>query len=136
MAQGTLVDMQIAEGQRLLERLAAEGVPVAVAFWVKEADTGDWYLYLATPLVGEEGATRPVYSRINAVIRGMPEPLGLGPLAIKVVAPADPVAQDVLTVLRRASGRRVAAGRWDGTRLGDLSVDEAYFYPLPAGASG
>jgi hypothetical protein len=136
MDQGTLVDMQIDDGRRLLDRLAAEGVPVVAAFWAKETEGGLWFLYLATPLVGEGGATRPAYRRVNAVIRQMPAPYRMDPLAIKVVAPTDPIAQDVLAVLQRASGSHASRVRWDGSRLGDVSIDDAYFYPLPAGASG
>ena len=55
MAQETLVGMQFKEGRRLLDRLAREGVPVTAAAWVKESESGDWYLYLATPLVAEDG---------------------------------------------------------------------------------
>jgi hypothetical protein len=44
MAQATMVEMQIKEGQRLLGRLAQEGVAVTAAAWVKESESGDWYL--------------------------------------------------------------------------------------------
>ena len=50
MAQATLVDMRITEGQRLLHRLAQAEVPVTAAAWVSESESGDWYLYLVTPL--------------------------------------------------------------------------------------
>src|SRR5437660_12729851 len=71
MAQATLVEMQINEGQRLIDRLAKEGVAVTGAAWVKESENGDWYLYVVTPLVGEDGATKPAYRRVNRVIREM-----------------------------------------------------------------
>jgi hypothetical protein len=45
MAQATLVEMQIKEGQTLLNRLAHEGIAVTAAGWVRESDSGDWYLY-------------------------------------------------------------------------------------------
>ena len=52
MAQASLVEMQIIEGQTLIDRLTHEGIGVTAAAWVKESESGDWYLYLATPLVG------------------------------------------------------------------------------------
>ena len=64
MAQATLVEMQINDGLRLIHRLADEGVLVAAAGWVKEIESGQWFLYLATSLVGEDGATRPAYRRV------------------------------------------------------------------------
>jgi hypothetical protein len=136
MDQGTLVEMQITDGQRLIDRLAEEGIPVAAAFWAKETESGQWFLYLATPLVGKDGATLSAYRRVNAVIAAMPAPFWIHPLEVKVIAPTDPVAQDVLAVLGRGPGPRVPPIRWGGTRLGDVSIEGAYFYPLPAGASG
>ena len=78
MAQATLVEMQIKQGEILIERLAHEGVAVTAAGWVKESESGDWYLYLATPLVSEGGAKTPAYRRVNAVIREMEEDEGFG----------------------------------------------------------
>ena len=43
MAEATLVDMQLKEGQRLIDRLAQEGVAVTAAGWVKQCESGDWY---------------------------------------------------------------------------------------------
>ena len=42
MAQATLVDMHIKDAQRLIDRLAEEGVAVTAAAWVKESESGDW----------------------------------------------------------------------------------------------
>ena len=97
MAQATLVEMQINEGQRLIDRLAQEGIAVTAAAWVKESESGDWYLYLATPLVGEDGATRPAYRRVNTVIREMKkEGFWMDPVEIKVIGPHDPIAKDMV----------------------------------------
>jgi hypothetical protein len=130
MAQATLVEMQIREGQTLIDRLTHEGVDVTAAAWVKECESDDWYLYLATPLVGEDGATRAAYRRVNAVIREMEkEGFGMGPFEKKVIGPHDPVARDM--VAHRGSPTRVPM--WlRGSRLGDLDVEEAYIYPPPA----
>ena len=136
MDQGSLVEMQIDDGKRLLEYLAREGVPVQGAFWAKETDGGIWFFYLITPLVTEAGGTRAVYFRINAVMDQMPEPLWISPLKIKVVGPTDPRARDVLNMLRRAGGARVSPIRWSATRLGDISVEDVYLYPLPVVTAG
>jgi hypothetical protein len=130
MAQATLVAMQMIEGQTLIDRLTYEGIGVTAAAWVKESESGDWYLYLATPLVGEDGATRPAYRRVNAVIRNMEEEgFGMDPFEKKVIGPHDPIARDI--VAHRASPTRTPT-RFRGSRLGDLAVEEAYIYPPPA----
>jgi hypothetical protein len=130
MAQATLVEMQIKEGQILIERLALEGIAVTAAGWVKESDSGDWYLYLATPLVGEDGSTRSAYRRVNAVIRKMEEEgFGMDPFEKKVIGPHDPIARDM--VAHRAARPGGPPTPFRGSRLGELAVEEAYIYPPP-----
>jgi len=131
MAQTSLVEMQIQDGQRLLERLAQEGVVVTAACWVLESDSGQWYLYLATPLVGENGSTRPAYRRVNAAIREMEkEGNWMEPLDNKkVIGPHDPIAKDIMAY---RDGRSVRTPSWfPGSRLGELAVEAAYVYPAP-----
>jgi hypothetical protein len=97
MVQATLVDLQLREGQRLLDRLAQEGVPVTVAAWVKESESGDWYLYLATPLVAESAGKRAAYHRVNEVIGQLQEEgFGMDPFAKKVIGPTDLIARDLI----------------------------------------
>jgi hypothetical protein len=130
MAQATLVEMQINEGQRLIDRLVQEGVDVTAAAWVKESESGDWYLYLVTPLVGADGATRPAYHRVNTVIREMQkEGFGMDPFAKKVIGPHDPIARDM--VANRGGRPGGPPTPFRGSRLGDLGVEEAYIYPPP-----
>jgi hypothetical protein len=126
MDQGTLVEMEIQEGKRLIDHLVEEGVPVTGAAWLKEEENGRWYLYIVTPLVTEEGGTRPAYRRVNAVIRQMSEPPRLPPFSQMVVAPASPVGQKVQELQRKAPVR------FDGPRFGDVLVEGAYVYPPPA----
>jgi hypothetical protein len=130
MAQATLVEVQINEGQRLIHRLVQEGVAVTAAAWVKESESGDWYLYLATPLVTEGGGKRPAYHRVNAVIRGMQKAgFGMDPFAKKVIGPHDPIAKDI--VAHRSGRPGGPPTPFQGSRLGDLAVEEAYIYPRP-----
>ena len=131
MAQATLVEMQIKDGQRLIERLIRQGVAVTAAAWVKETDSGDWYLYLATPLVTPDGGTRPAYSRVNSVIREMEEEgLWIDPFEIKVIGPHYPVARDIAA--NRADRPARIPTRFRGARLGELPVEEAFIYPPTA----
>jgi hypothetical protein len=130
MAQAALVEMQIKEGQTLLERLRHEGIPVTAAGWVKESESGDWYLYLATPLVGEDGGTRSAYGRVNAVIRNMEEEgFRMDPFDKKLIGPNDPIAKDMAAHRQARPGGPPTLFR--GSRLGAQYVEEAYIYPLP-----
>jgi hypothetical protein len=134
MAQASLVEMQITEGQTLIDRLTHEGIGVTAAAWIKESESGDWYLYLVTPLVSEDGATKAAYRRINAVIREMEkEGFGMDPFEKKVIGPHDPIARDM--VANRGGPARIPT-RFRGSHLGDLAVDEAYIYPPPPTPEG
>jgi hypothetical protein len=131
MDQETLVGELIDDGKRFLERLVAEGMPVTAGFWVKETENGRWYLYIATPLVPEDGGTLEAYGWIVDVFRQMPEPFGLEPDRIRAVSPSSPVGEAVVDLLKRYPGRGPI--RYPGYRLGDVSVEAAYIYrPTPA----
>jgi hypothetical protein len=131
MDQIPLVTEQIDAGRKVVERLMQNGIPIPAAAWVKESDLWQWYLYLVTPLVGPEGATTPVYHRINAILRAGPQPPEVDLFHIKVVDPTEPVGKAIL----EAQKRRVRP--WDdpGSSLGPVSIDGAYFYP-PLVAAG
>src|SRR5215472_13928460 len=64
-----LVGEQIEAGQKLLERLHGAGIPVTAAAWAKPAEKVQWYLYLVTPLVGEDRAVKPAFRQILPVVR-------------------------------------------------------------------
>jgi hypothetical protein len=127
MDQRPLVEMQIAEGRHLLDRLAGEGVAVTAAGWVKESEGGPWFLYLVTPLVSEEGPKRPAYRRVNEVIRQMPQFLWVHPMEIKVVGPDSSVGKAMRDLIKRYPGAPLIPYR--DASLGGLSIEGAYIYP-------
>jgi hypothetical protein len=131
--QETLVDNQIEDGQKLAEELARAGIEVAAAFWLKAAEDSQWYFYVVTPVVEEEGLVR-AYRRVHTVIRRMAQPFWIDPFEVKLIGPANPLAQDVLAVQRRHRSRGPI--RYGGKHLGGASVEGAYLYPLPAAAPG
>ncbi len=133
MDQETLVENQIGDGQKLAEELARAGIEVAAAFWLKAAEESPWYFYVVTPVVDEEGPVR-AYRRTHTVIRRIAQPFWIDPFEVKLIGPADPLAQDVLAVQRRYRGRGPI--RYAGKHLGGVSVEGAYLYPLPAAAPG
>jgi hypothetical protein len=106
MAQATLVETQIKEGQTLIDRLTYEGIGVVAAAWVQESESSDWYFYLVTPLVSEDRGTKAARHRINAVIREMEkEGFRMDPFGKKLIGPHDPIARDM--VARRGGPGRI-----------------------------
>lgn len=127
MDQVPLVAGQMEDGQRLLDQLVGEGVPVVAAAWVTEDEGSTWFFYLVTPLVSEEGDTGPAYRRINKVLRQIRQPFWVRPLEYKVFAPSEPVGKAILDLHRQYPG---LFPRWySGARLGDKTIEAAYIYP-------
>ncbi len=119
MAQGSLVDQQIYEGRRFLERFAADGNPVRAACWVKTED-GAWYLYVASDLYDQGDA----YGAVESSIRKIPDCAIYGS-DIKMISPSNPIAKDVMARMARHPAG-LAIGH---ARLGSLDVEEAIIYP-------
>jgi hypothetical protein len=128
MGQTSLVEMQLQAGQRVIERLGQEGIEIIAGCWAKESESGQWFLYLVTPLVGEDGATSQAYGRVSPLILKMHhEGNWIDPDEVKVIGPTDPIAKDVLGYRRHRPGRVLSWHR--GYRLGEMDVEEAYVYP-------
>jgi hypothetical protein len=109
MDQGTLVEDQIADGQRLITQLAHDNVPVRTAFWLKTGEEGRWHLYIATKAVDELGP-KAAYRLVAEALQRLPRPQ-LSPFDIKLISPTS-----VLVPLVEQ-------------RLDGVSVEEAYVYP-------
>lgn len=134
MDQGPLVDEQIEGGKRIVDRLAEHGFPITGACWLKEAEAGQWFLYIVTPLVGDDGATKDAYRQLNQVARGLAQPIWVHPLEIKVVEPNGPVGQAILELHKRYPGRSPI--RYGGPRFGDINIEGAYVYPPAVALAG
>jgi hypothetical protein len=122
----TLVENQIDDGQRLLDRLGDEGVVVRAACWVKPVEEDRWSLYIATPSVDEKGSLA-AYRQLSRVLRS----LGDGWLTssdVTLVGEKHPIVTDVLDILRRFPHRTPI--RSPRSLLGGISIEEVYVYPL------
>jgi hypothetical protein len=130
-----LVGQQIEAGQKLLERLHGTGIPVTAAAWVKPTEKAQWYLYLVTPLVGENRGVKPAYRQISPVVRELQdEGNWIEVFDVKVAGPTEATGEAIAKLSRETSVNRPT--RYSGAYLGDLSIDGAYIYPaVPAPAT-
>lgn len=125
MDQSTLVEDQIDDGRRFVERFAADGNPVHAAFWTKTAEEGIWFLYVVTELIDCVGPAA-AYRTVHVAFQRLGESW-VSSSEIKVISPNNPIAQDVLAVMARHPGR--LATRFSGRTLGSMSVEQTYIYP-------
>ena len=129
----TLVSEFIEDGKRIIEQLPQDGFEVTAGFWLKAAEEGQWYFYIVSPVADQERLNE-AYRQLYTLIQQMPEPHWIDPLAVKLIGPSHPLARDVLGIHERAAGPKTRPIRWDGNVLGNISVEGAYLYPLPATA--
>jgi hypothetical protein len=130
MDQGTLVENQIDDGAKVVEKLRESGFDIVAAWWMKESEEGLWFLYLASKEVNEKGI-KAAYRTIHTVMAGLGQ-LWVDRFEVKLVGPENPIAKDVLGILARYPGRLPT--RYGGKRLGNVSVDDSYIYPQPVTA--
>jgi len=122
--QSTLVENQIDDGRRFVERFAADGTFVQAAFWVKTAEEGLWFLYVVTEIVDRDGPAA-AYRTVHASLRKLGD-TWVASSEIKVVSPSNPIAKDVLAIMARHPGR--LATRYGGKTLGSMAVEQVYIY--------
>ena len=129
MDQGLLVIEETEAGAELV-RLLDKHVPVDAAFWVKDSEEGQWYLYIASDRF-EEKNLDAAYGEVLRLAAQVATP-HLDPFRVKLIPADDPLAQAALEVHRRYPAR--IATRFGGKNFGGMSVDGVYIYPAPAGA--
>jgi hypothetical protein len=130
MVTDTLVSNLVGDGQRLVDELPRSGFAVAAAFWLKASEDCKWYFYIVSPSVDSDGLAK-AYRRLHPLVRNLSAPVEIDPLEIKLIGPSNPIARDVVAVLGRFTGTSRLPILWGGKELGNVSIEEAYLYPLP-----
>lgn len=138
MDQDILVTEQhIISGKRLIEALRADGLAIPVGFWAKPTEEDKSYLYIASPMVDEQGRAAAYRIILNA-IRQMPD-LWIDPFEVRVVAMKDAMTQAALDATKpripdspfAVKNAKPYPGmtRFYGSTFGGVSVDAVNIYP-------
>lgn len=130
MATESLVRELIDSGQQLIDALRDQGIDVAAAFWLKPSYEEAWFLYIATPLVDDNGLAA-AYGNVYRVLRSLPNWWVLES-DIKLIGVENPIARDVLAWHQSYPGR--VPTRYGGRLLGRVLIDDAYLYPVSPAA--
>jgi hypothetical protein len=128
MDQIALVTEQVDDGRKLLERLVREGIGVTAACWLRTPDDGQWFLYIASPVVDDDPIE--AYRRVHRVIRQMPHPFWVDPFDVKLIRPTSPIARAALEIRRLYPAKDVIHYAYRRPEETDLGAEEAYIYPL------
>lgn len=137
MAKIDVVEVLVADGERLVDALASQGIDVVASFWGKPAGSESWYLHVASPYVDQHGS-RETYAEINDTLRqeGIQ---WIDPLQIKVLGATDSLTKAAMSTLMA----RIPSGPFavpnpkpypgmtvlDDCTLGGYEFDEVLIYP-------
>ena len=124
-----LVDSRIEDGQKLVAELVIAGFDVSVALWVKTSEEGLWFLYIGSTTV-EPSKIGDAYRTLYACLSKIPDPW-VNMSEVKLIQASNPIAKDAMAVRDRQPSRLPV--RFQGKRLGSLSIDEGYIYPRVGG---
>ena len=126
MDQGPLVTELIDAGARFLREFA-KYTPVQAAFWLKDSEDSQWFLYVAGDQI-DDSNFGVAYGEVIRIAGKMPDPW-LDPFQIKVLGTNEPLVKAVLQIQAKyPSGIPI---RYHGGQIAGLSVEEVYIYPLP-----
>lgn len=124
-----LVDNRIEDGQKLIAELVIAGFDVSVAFWVKTSEEGLWFLYIGSTSL-EPSKVGDAYRTLYACLSKIPN-AWIGMSEVKLIQASNPIAKDAIAARDRQPSRLPV--RFQGSRLGNVSIEEAYIYPHVGG---
>jgi len=127
----TLVDELIEDGQRLIDSLLGDRIPVRIACWVKPVEEDRWSLFIGTPLIDQKGAAQ-AYREVYRVLRGL-GPTWVTDSDVKLIGESHPITKEILEIRQRFPGKGAARSR--RPTLGGIPIEEIYVYPLIAQSS-
>jgi hypothetical protein len=111
-------------GAELVRRLD-QSIPVKAAFWVKDSEEGQWYLYIASDHIDDKNLD-VAYGEVLRLAGQLASP-DLDPFQVKLIPTSDPLAQAALDILRRYPANMSI--RFGGQKFGGLGVEGVYIYP-------
>lgn len=131
MDQGPLVGEQIEAGARFLAEFQKYR-PVQCAFWLKDSEYGEWYLYVASEQINDDNIDVG-YEEVLTIAAQKQDSV-FDPFQVKLVGDDHPLAKAALDFSLRHPGRTSIGMR--GKAFGGMSVDEMYIYraAIPASA--
>jgi len=134
MDRTALVENDIAAGARLVDALAAAGLPIAAAMWLKLKERSVWELYVASPNVQEHGPTT-AYRFVDEIARAIGSPISVNEIVLANTT------NHFLNALPRhykkwAERERKLSGaffRTTGLLLDGTEIEEAVIYRIAPG---
>jgi len=120
-----LVENRIVDGQKLIRELSRSGFDVSVAFWVRLSESDVWILYIGSRSISPDKPGEE-YTILYSCLNHVPD-VSIGLSEIYVIPFSDPIARAAIAI--RDRNRKRIPARYEGKRLGNLDIEEAWIYP-------
>jgi hypothetical protein len=127
MDTSPLVIDEISAGAEVIVRMQSY-MPVLAAYWLRQSEDAERYLHLV--LDGLTIDNRDQAYREILRISGEMKDYYIDPFRVKLVAPDDRAAREVLDMYRRFPHR--VPPRLEDRSIGGVPVADMYIYPQPA----
>lgn len=118
MDQATLVEHQIDDVSKLVDELKLEQLGVSAVFWLYASEADQWFLYLVSDVVDQQGITE-AYRILYKAMRRLTN-LSINRFEVKLVGPDEPVAKAIIDVV---SEQQVPLPTWEPAANGSFSLD-------------
>ncbi len=126
MDQSPLVTEQIDAGARFIAGFQKYR-PVRAAFWLRDADDGEWSLYVISDQIRDDNFD-VAYGEVLRVAGNLRDPW-FDPFQVKLIGLESPLAKAMLEVQGRSPSRPLVP--LHGKTFDGMSVEEVYFYRPP-----
>jgi hypothetical protein len=126
--QSALVTEQIDAGAELVREFDKVR-PLKAAFWLKERDTGEWYIYLVSDKIDDTNFDT-AYGEVARILGPGPH-LWLDPFQVRVKGLDDPISRKAVAFQNRYPSF-AGLTRTPNNVLGGAFEGEACLYPVPA----
>ena len=113
---------QIEAGARFLGEFQ-KVVPIQSAFWVKEYDASDWFLYVASDQITDDNFDT-WYGEVLRIAMPQRDPW-FDPFCVKLIGADHPLAKKAAEMHQRFPGRVGGSGSWPSP------AERVYLYPSP-----
>jgi len=125
MDQAILVNDQIDAGRVFVEAFHKYNA-VDAAFWLNPADSGEWFLYIASFGINDDNFDI-AYGEVLR-LAGHKRNMWLDAFQIKLLSSEDPLAKKVIEIRDRYPA--LIATRYNGSSIAGLEINGAYIYPV------
>ncbi len=125
MVTKTLVDRDIERGRRLLEELDREQFPIVAAFWLYNAQSDYWRLFLASPISDQQGPL-VTYRIIREALQKLPEQDRVSVFDVTAANTKDVVVEAIRKFVRTGPG--TAEIRLTQSSANGVYIDDALVY--------